>query len=178
MILLRVCMNNNYEKIHLMLTGGTIDSEFEPSSDTTKVSKKPKVPLYLAKLKLHNKIIVTTVFLKDSREIRYLDRKELLKAIQASSCKLILITHGTYTMPDTAQYIKDQIGKTDKTIVFVGSMVPLSGFEYSDAAFNLGYAVAQLQTLPPGIYVCMNGKVFDPESVDKNKIVGRFEEVK
>ncbi len=170
-------MKQNYETIHLILTGGTIDSEFEPTSDSTKVSKNPKVPLYLQKLGLYNPFVTEVVFLKDSREIRHTDRKQLLEIIRKSPHTLILITHGTYTMPDSAQYVKDQLGKTDKTIVFVGSMIPLSGFEYSDAAFNLGYAVAQLQTLPPGVYVCMNGKVFDPDKVDKNKIAGRFEEV-
>jgi len=81
-------------------------------------------------------------------------------------------------MPDTAQYLKDQLGKTNKTIVLTGSMVPLKGFDLSDAPFNLGYAIACAQTLPFGVYVCMNGKVFDPKKVDKNRIKARFEELK
>jgi len=56
-------------------------------------------------------------------------------------------------------------------------MIPLKGFDFSDAAFNLGYAIANVQTLPAGVYLCMNGKVFDPNKVDKNTAKGRFEEI-
>ncbi|MDD5022705.1 MAG: asparaginase domain-containing protein [Candidatus ainarchaeum sp.] len=114
--------------------------------------------------------------LKDSREIRYKDRQKILDLIKKSTCKMIIITHGTYTMPDTGQYLKDQIKKHSKTIVLTGSMIPLKGFENSDAAFNLGYAIASVQYLSPGVYICMNGKVFDPEKVDKNRLEARFEE--
>ena len=116
--------------------------------------------------------------MKDSREISYKDRQKLLNTVQDSKHEMIVITHGTYTMPDTAQYLKDHLPKNSKTIILTGSMIPLRGFDYSDAPFNLGYAIANVQKLPPGVYVCMNGKVFDPDKVDKNKIEARFEEIK
>jgi L-asparaginase len=165
------------ETIHVIITGGTIDSFFNPAKDTTDMGKKAFTPDYLKNLKLHNPLEFSYLFLKDSREIRYKDRQMILKAVQDSPHKLILATHGTYTMPDTGQYLKDNLKNTNKTIVLTGSMIPLKGFDFSDAAFNLGYAIASLQQLPAGVYLCMNGKVFDPEKVDKNKIKGRFEEL-
>ena len=165
------------ETIQIIITGGTIDSFFNPTKDGTDIGRKVFTPDFLKQMNLHNPLEFTSLFLKDSRDIRYKDRQELLKAIQNSKHKLILITHGTYTMPDTGQYLKDNLKVTDKTIVLTGSMIPLKGFDFSDAAFNLGYAIANLQSLSPGIYLCMNGKVFDPEKVDKNKIKGRFEEI-
>lgn len=164
--------------IHFILTGGTIDSHFNPARDAVEIGGKTSIPDYLRMLKLHPAVELTELFLKDSRDIRYTDRKKLLDVVQKSPHKRIVITHGTYTIPDTAQYLKDQLGKTGKTIVFTGSMIPLRGFDLSDAGFNLGYAVASVQTLPAGVYICMNGKVFDPKQVDKNKIEGRFEEIK
>ncbi|MFH1520230.1 MAG: asparaginase domain-containing protein [Candidatus Micrarchaeota archaeon] len=165
-------------KIHIIITGGTIDSSFNPAKDTVEIGQKTLVLEYLRSLQLHNELESTVVFMKDSREIRYQDRTKLLQVVKKSPHKLILITHGTYTMPDTAQYLKDHLPKNNKTIVLTGSMIPLKGFDFSDASFNLGYAIANLQMLKSGVYICMNGKVFDPKKVDKNKIAGRFEEVK
>lgn len=86
----------------------------------------------------------------------------------------IIITHGTYTMPDTARYLKANLKRDDQTIVFTGSMIPLTGFSPSDAPFNLGYSIAKIQDLPAGIYVCMNGRVFSPNEVVKFLYGGRF----
>lgn len=163
--------------IHFILTGGTIDSYFDTSKDTTIIGEKSEVPNYIEKLKLHSSTEFTPVFLKDSRNIRYKDRQKLLEIVKNSPHKMIIITHGTYTMPDTGQYLKDHLAETDKTIVLTGSMMPLKGFDFSDAAFNLGFAVAKVQLLSPGVYLCMNGKTFDPDQVDKNKIESRFEEI-
>lgn len=169
---------NEEKTIHVIITGGTIDSHFNPARDSVEVGGDSEVVAYLKKLQLHNPLDCTVLFMKDSREIRYQDRKKLRDAVAKSPHSLILVTHGTYTLPDTAQYVKDQLGKTTKTVVFTGSMIPLRGFDLSDAAFNLGYAVAQLQILKPGVYVCMNGKTFAPEKVDKNTVAGRFEELR
>ena len=79
-------------------------------------------------------------------------------------------------MRDTAMYLKEKLTDNNKTIILIGSMFPLEGFYHSDAAFNLGYAISKIQTLPAGIYICMNGKTFDPEKVKKNVGEGRFEE--
>ena len=162
--------------IHFIITGGTIDSYYSPSKDILVIGEKTGIEDYIKTLKLHNKTEFQVLVLKDSRELRYTDRKEMLEAIRKSKHELIVITHGTYTMPDTGQYLKDQLKNNKKIIVLTGSMIPLKGFENSDASFNLGYAIASVQKLPPGVYICMNGMSFEPEKVDKNRISARFEE--
>lgn len=163
--------------IHFILTGGTIDSYFDPAKDSVVIGKRTMVPDFIKKLKLHNKCEFAVATLKDSRDLRYYDRKSILELVKKSKHEMIIITHGTYTMPDTAQFLKDNLLDNKKTIVFTGSMIPLKGFELTDSQFNLGYAVACVQTLPVGVYLCMNGRVFDPQKVDKNRIEGRFEEI-
>ena len=84
-----------------------------------------------------------------------------------------MVTHGTDTMVETAQALAASI--TDKTIVLTGAMVPYK-FGSSDGLFNLGSALAFVQTLPPGIYVAMNGRYFCADRVHKNRQTGMFEE--
>ena len=62
----------------------------------------------------------------------------------------------------------------NKTIVFTGAMIPHS-VQGSDALFNLGFALAAAQSLPANTYVAMNGRVFDWQEVQKNKVAGVFE---
>ena len=87
---------------------------------------------------------------------------------------MIIITHGTYTMPDTARYLKANLKRKDQKIVITGSMVPLKGFDFTDAPFNLGYAIATVQIIDNEVYLCMNGTTFIPEEVSKNLSEGRF----
>jgi L-asparaginase len=102
------------------------------------------------------------------------DRQTIAKACMDVSEKKILITHGTDTMPETAALLAGMI--KDKTIVLTGAMVPYK-FGSSDGLFNLGSALAFVQTLPPGVYVAMNGKIFEGENVRKNKAKGEFESI-
>jgi len=112
--------------------------------------------------------------MKDSRAIDQNDRNKLLKIIEESPDQKIIITHGTYTMPDTARFLKANLKRNDQVIILTGSFIPIKGFSPSDGPFNLGYAVAQLDKLQPGIYVCMNGKTFNPEEVIKLMSEGTF----
>lgn len=160
--------------VHFVITGGTIDSYYDGSKDTVVPNKISMIPEYIGKLHLHQKPFFTTVCLKDSRELRITDLRKIQKTIQLSLYKKIIVTHGTYTMPDTARYLKVHLKRPDQIIIFVGSMIPLFGFAPSDASFNLGYALAKFETLKPGIYVCMNGRVFYPEEIVKVLYEGRF----
>ena len=45
----------------------------------------------------------------------------------------------------------------------------------SDAGFNVGGAMIAAQTLPPGVYAVMNGRVFKAEDVSKDVKSGRFD---
>jgi L-asparaginase len=75
-------------------------------------------------------------------------------------------------MTITAEYLIDKC--TEKTIVLTGAMVPYK-FGSSDGLFNLGSALAFVQVLSPGVYIVMNGKVFEAGKVKKNTDKGEFE---
>jgi L-asparaginase len=77
-------------------------------------------------------------------------------------------------MPDTARFLATNLKKNKKIVILTGAMIPLTGFSPSDAPFNLGYAIASSKTLKPGIYVCMNGQIFNPNEVAKRISEGRF----
>ena len=115
--------------------------------------------------------------MKDSRDITKIDLKNILNEIEKSPSKKIIITHGTYTMPDSARYLKANLKRKDQTIILTASMLPIAEFIMSDGGFNLGYSVSKVQDLPAGIHVCMNGKVFTPDEVIKIISEGRFSSI-
>ena len=164
--------------IHVIITGGTIDSVWSGAHDTVIVSEHSTLPQYFEELgknlKFPEKFTFTEVCMKDSRQIQEEDRKAMQKAIEESPAKKILVTHGTFTMPDTARYLKENLKRKDQTIVLTGSMVPIKGFDFSDGPFNLGFSIAMLEKLDPGVYVCMNTRAFTPEEVAKNIKEGKF----
>lgn len=164
--------------VQIIITGGTIDSVWNGAQDTVIVPEQSTLPDYFkelgANLKFYEEIEFTEVCMKDSRAITDEDRKMVVKTLEESKTDKIIITHGTYTMPDTARYVKKHLKRADQTIILTGSMVPIKGFDFSDGPFNLGYAFAQVQILKPEIYVCMNSRVFTPEEVAKNIAEGKF----
>lgn len=155
-------------------TGGTIDSVWDGRNDTVVPNKHSIIPYYIAQLKPYIKVGFLECCMKDSRDLTPKDIKRLCQIVKDSKHKRIIIAHGTYTMDTTARYLKKNLKRRDQTIILTGSMTPLKGFELSDAGFNLGYAYAQSQNLPAGIYLCMNGYTFTPEEVAKNLPEGRF----
>jgi L-asparaginase len=116
---------------------------------------------------------IRTLMMIDSLEMTDEDRE--LIAHQCLQCdeEMIVITHGTDTMSDTAGVIAEKV--KDKTIVLTGAMIPIT-FGSSDGLFNLGSALAFVQTLPPGVYIAMNGRYFHWNNVRKNRQTGMFEE--
>lgn len=164
--------------VHFVITGGTIDSKYDGIKDTVVPSQTSVIPQVIDSLKLYSESTFEVVCMKDSRELDLDDLANVAKAINSSDAKRFIITHGTYTMSDTARYLEKHLenGK-DKTIIFTGAMIPIEGFVMSDGPFNLGYAYAQVQTLEPGIYVCMNGRTFLPEEVTKIISQGRFSSI-
>lgn len=165
---------NKSPNIHFIITGGTIDSYYDGTQDTVIPHKKSCIPRYIQNLKPNFKAKFTQVCMKDSRQLTQKDRKNILKTINKSPWKKIIITHGTYTMPDTARFLKNNLKKIDKKIILIGSLIPLTDFPFSDAPFNLGFAIGQLEHIKNGVYVCMNGKVFKPEEVIKLIKEGKF----
>ena len=160
--------------IKIVATGGTFDKEYNPPNgqlffNGTHVSEMLR--LGRSRLPVH----IKTVMMIDSLSMTEVDRKKILKECQTSAEDKILITNGTDTMTETAKLLGQFI--KDKTIILTGAMVPYA-FGSSDGLFNLGSALSYLQTLPPGVYISMNGKYFSWDNVRKNRHTGEFEEIK
>ena len=160
--------------IHFIITGGTIDSYYDGTKDTAVPRENSIIPYFIKSLKLYTQSEFTEVCMKDSRSLTREDTQGVLEAVEKSPHSKIIITHGTYTMPDTARFLSAKLTRKDQTIILTGSMNPIQGFSPSDGPFHLGYAVAQVESLQPGVYVAMNGKVFSPEEVVKIISEGRF----
>lgn len=158
-------------KIRLLATGGTFDKEYNELTGALyfKATHLNEI-LQLGRSRLD--LEVETLMMIDSLEMNDDHRQNILNACQRCTENHILITHGTDTMENTAAYL----GKAglSKTIVITGAMVPYK-FGSSDGLFNLGSALAFVQTLPAGVYVAMNGKYFPWNNVTKNKEKGEFE---
>lgn len=164
-------------EIHIVIMGGTIDSYWDGTKDTAIPLKESVVPRYLGNCQLYEKVNYTTVCLKDSRALTVDDLKKMLEVIEKSESKFIMVTHGTYTMPDSARFLQANLKRKDQVIVFVASMIPIDGFTFSDAGFNLGYAMGKMESLKEGVYVSMNGRIFSPNEVVKMLSEGRFASV-
>ncbi len=162
------------DKLHFILTGGTLDSYYDATKDTAVPNEHSGVPKFIKILKLYEECEFTEVCMKDSRNLTNEDREQIFETLTNSTSKRVIITHGTYTLPDTARFIQARINAPDKVVIFVCSMIPLEGFVPTDAGFNIGYAVAKSQELSAGIYVCMNGRIFSPDEVVKILSEGRF----
>lgn len=111
---------------------------------------------------------------KDSRDITSDDLQKLAKVIENTSHENILITHGTFTMKNTAKFLVEK-NLSSKKIVLTGSMIPIMGFSVSDAAFNLGFSIASFENINSGVFICMNGGIFTYDEVEKNIELLRFE---
>lgn len=159
------------ETIRILTTGGTIDKVYFDARSAYEVGD-PQISEVLNVVNATVPYVVETVFQKDSLDITEDDRQQLYESVRRASESRILITHGTDTMVDTGRKL---FGLEDKTIVLVGSLSP-ARFKQTDAEFNIGFALCAVQTLPPGVYIAMNGRVFEATRVKKNRSENRFEE--
>lgn len=166
--------------IHIIKMGGTIEFK-DPGYEVMNqqmMKLDTSIDNYLKNMvKPHFTYSTESVCNKDSREIDNKDLEKLSKSIQSTPHENILITHGTFTMKSTAKYLNDFLlkNKINKKIILTGSMIPIVGFSISDAAFNLGFSIASFNTIKIGVYICMNGGIFNFNEVDKNIEVLRFE---
>lgn len=160
--------------IKILVTGGTFDKEHDPISEKF-IFNETYVPQILKQARSLLNITIKTLMLIDSLDITKKDQELIYTECKNAKEDKIVITHGTSNMEKTAQYLGDRI--TDKTIVLTGAMVPYS-LNYSDALFNIGTALAFVQTLPHGVYISMNGKYFPWDNVWKDTKLGFFKEKK
>ncbi|MFM2318226.1 MAG: hypothetical protein RLZZ215_847 [Pseudomonadota bacterium] len=158
-------------RIQVILTGGTIDKLYNPLKGELSFTQS-HIPAAFEQGRCSISLEVQQLFLKDSLEMTDEDRAQILVACQNSPHQQILITHGTDTMAETARYLI--AANPNKTIVLTGAMIPLS-VNGSDGLFNLGSALVAAQTMPTGVYIAMNGRVFNGAQVTKNRALGVFE---
>lgn len=162
--------------IQIFVTGGTFDKEYNYISGGL-YFKDTHLPSMLERGRCSIDFDIKTLMMVDSLDMTDADREIIAHNCLLSQYDKILITHGTDTMVNTAEYLARK-NMNGKTIVLTGAMVPYAFGTSSDGFFNLGSALAFLQTLPPGIYVVMNGRYFIWNEVRKNTKTGYFEEVK
>jgi L-asparaginase len=161
------------DRIRLFVTGGTFDKEYNELTGEL-YFKDSHVSDMLKLGRCNLEVDIRTLMMVDSLDMTEDDRQIILDHCRRSKETRIVITHGTDTMEQTAAVLGAAIH--DKTIVLTGAMVPYK-FGSSDGLFNLGSALAFVQTLPPGVYVAMNGGCFVWNVVRKNRELGVFEAV-
>ena len=158
--------------IQILTTGGTIDKVYFDAKSSFQVGE-PQISEVLREANLTVDYQVTPLMQKDSLELTPEDRNHIRQTIESSKSDQIVITHGTDTMNETGRALQ---GIPGKTIVLTGAMQP-ARFRSSDALYNIASALTAVQILPAGVYIVMNGKVFDPQKSRKNVEENRFEPV-
>ncbi len=158
-------------RIIIFTTGGTIDKiYFDQKSDYQVGDPQASGVLERANVVLDYE--VESIIKKDSLDITDTDRELIRQKVESSPFESFFFFFGTDTMIDTAKVLNNISGKT---IVMTGSMYPAQ-FRDSDAVFNIGCAVTAAQILAPGVYIVMNGRIFNPHQARKNVEMNRFEE--
>ena len=159
----------NDEAILVLTTGGTIDKQYFDALSQYMITESIIARL-LEVARVTHAFRVEEIMRKDSLDIEEQDRTVLVERVAAAPERRVVITHGTDTMTETASALA---GIAGKTMVLVGALTP-ARFAESDAAFNLGMAFATAQTASPGVYITMNGSVFDGLHVRKDRDLARF----
>jgi L-asparaginase len=158
--------------IQILTTGGTIDKVYFDANSKFEIGDT-LLPELLTESNIHDGYCVQELMRKDSLELTDEDRASIRSAVEQSEHSRILITHGTDTMAQTAQVLKSL---SDRTIVLTGAMQP-ARMRRTDAIFNIGFAWAAARLLPAGVYIAMNGEVFEAGSVRKNLQAQKFERI-
>ena len=158
------------EELLIVTTGGTIDKIYFDDKSDYQIGE-PQIGTILRELGVSFRFSVIPILRKDSLHITDEDRELVRATIAAQSTEHVLVTHGTDSMVQTGQVLKSIAGKT---IVMTGALSP-ARFRGSDAEFNIGCALDAVQSLPHGVYIAMNGLIWDPANVRKNVAANRFE---
>jgi L-asparaginase len=158
--------------IQIFVTGGTFDKEYNELTGEL-FFKDTHVPDMLRLGRCRLDVAVETLMMIDSLDMTHAHRELIRDRCARSEYTRIVVTHGTDTMEQTAAILGKAIA--GKTVILTGAMIPYT-FGSSDGLFNLGTALAFVETLAPGVYVAMNGQYFPWHSVHKNRSLGIFEE--
>ncbi|MBE5314667.1 MAG: asparaginase [Xanthomonadales bacterium] len=158
------------DQLCIVTTGGTIDKIYFDDKSDYQIGD-PQIGRILEELGVAFRFTVIPILRKDSLHLTDADRALIKQTILAQPARHVLVTHGTDSMVETGRVLADV---ADKTIVMTGALNP-ARFRGSDAEFNIGTAVGAVQCLPPGVYIAMNGRIWDPAKVRKNVAANRFE---
>lgn len=154
------------------MTGGTLDKRYNELNGELFFTHT-HIPEMLQQARCSLPVVTEQLLLKDSLEMTDADREKIRQACSNAPEDKIIITHGTDTMVETARHLAPSLAQ-HKTVVLFGAMIPYS-IGGSDALFNFGSAMVAVQTLPPGVYITMNGRVFEWDNVRKLREEGRFD---
>jgi L-asparaginase len=165
-------VGTRHEKIKIFTTGGSIDKIYDLQASDFLVGP-PQIGNVLREAGVTAQFDIEEFTRKDSLQLTDEERERLKQLVADEPAHRIVITHGTDTLHLTGQVLS---GIAGKVIVLTGAMRPAS-FKDTDAQFNIGCALIAAQTLPQGVYVVMNGRVFDPFRIKKNIELRCFEDV-
>lgn len=156
--------------LHIITTGGTIDKIYFDAKSDYQVGD-PVIGELLDSMGARLDYTVESAMRKDSLDLTDADRERMRSLAEHCAADKVLITHGTDGMVSTGKALK---GISGKTIVLTGALQP-AAFKSSDAIFNIGCAIGALQGAQPGVYIAMNGRLFDIDNVRKNLQLNCFE---
>jgi L-asparaginase len=160
--------------IHIINTGGTFNKRYNPLNGELEVPTDFKVLKDIfTKNKLRD-VKITQIISKDSLYFTKKDRKLLLKTIQNSKSKKIIIIHGTDTINKSAKFIAKKI--KNKKIIFTGAMKPYE-IEKVEATSNLMLGIGFIINCKKGVYISMHGIVKKFNKIKKNYKQGVFYEI-
>ena len=157
--------------LRIIASGGTFDKHYDAISGQLGFGAS-HLPAALLRSRITLSHALEVLPLLDSLEMQESDRQRLLASCRQAPEAAIVIIHGTDTMRESAAVLG--MAALDKTVILSGAMIPYE-VAGSDALFNLGFAIGVAQTLPAGVYVAMNGRVFAWDKVGKNRSAGIFE---
>jgi len=157
-------------KIKILATGGTLDKIYYDHKSDFHIGEPMAKPI-LDEANVTFDFEVESILKKDSLDMTDADRETIRSKVAQDPCDRIVITHGSDSMIKTAMCLLEI---ENKTIVITGAMQP-ARMRYSDSAYNIGVATNAVQLLEPGVYVAMNGQIFDPRATTKNVAKSRFE---
>ena len=161
--------------IKILITGGTFDKSYD-SINGVLFFEKTHIPQMLKRSKCKLSVKVETLMMKDSLEMDKNDVNKIVDACKREKSEMIIITHGTDRMINTAEKLSKE-NLNNKTIILTGAMIPYAFGSSSDGFFNLGCALSFAQTLENGVYIAINGQCFDFDKVRKNNKKGYFEKI-
>lgn len=160
---------NNKKKVHLVITGGTIDSYYDVDKCTTMPRQSSVIGSFLKDyIRMGSEQVeISEICMKDSRDISQQDIEKVRESILSSPLSRHVVTHGTFTMFTSARLLQALLPEQHgQVIVFTGAMYPLEGFSPNDAGFNLGSATIAAKCLPSGVYVVFNGEIYQPNEME------------